>query len=335
MINVGLVGFGLSGRYLQAPFFMVHNAFNLKAIITSQEISNELFPNVAKLESIDNLLNDPRIDLISICSPNATHYQYAKKALLSRKHVLIEKPMTTTVTEAEELLALSKANGKILYTFQNRRFDSDFLTICKILQSKILGEILSFEASYERFKPALNPKQWKEEASPGSGILYDLGAHLIDQVICLFGIPLNYSGNVFTERANSIIDDAFNLQLDYSNLKVTLKSSLMAKELGPRYKIQGTNGSFIKYGIDPQEDQLKLGIWPKNPQFGKESEEFRGVIRSKLNGFESVSQVTSETGNWMELFNNLALAIKGEADSYIKPAEIIEQLRIIEKIKKI
>ncbi len=335
MINVGLLGFGLSGRYLQAPFFMVNDAFNLKAIVTSQEIPSDLFPHVIRFSDLDLLLSDPTIDLISICSPNFTHFDFAKKSLLAGKHVLIEKPMSATSSEAIELYALAKKQNRVCCTYQNRRFDSDFLTIQKLISSNILGEINSFEASYDRFKPELNSKEWKETATPGSGILYDLGAHLIDQAICLFGKPESYYGETFTERSASKIDDAFNLFLNYPNLKVTLKSSLMVKEQGPRYVIHGTKGTFVKYGIDIQEDQLKVGIWPDTPGFGKEQQEFNGVLNTIDKEIKSTNTIDTISGNWMGLFINLAEVIHGKSELKIQTWQIIEQLKIIESIKKL
>jgi len=333
MINVGLVGFGLSGRYLQAPFFITNPDFNLKAILTSQKIPHEFFPGTTQVNKLEDLLKDPQIDLISICSPNSTHYEFAKEALKAGKHVLVEKPMTARLSEAKDLWDIAILATRKLCIFHNRRFDSDFLTIQKLIQSEILGEIVSFEANYDRYKPELNSKSWKEEANACSGILYDLGTHLIDQAICLFGRPEHACGKTFIQRANSKIDDAFNLQLDYGKLKVRLNSSLVAKEEGPRYVINGTKGSYIKYGIDVQEEMLKAGTWPDAAGFGQESSDFNGTIKSNFRGLEISGIIESCRGNWMGLFENLAAAINGKEELTIKSEEIFWQLEIIEKIK--
>jgi len=334
MINVGLVGFGLSGRYLQAPFFQTNPNFKLLKIATSREIPTVLFPETQRVDNFEDLIADKNIELISICSPSNTHFDLAKKCLLADKHVLLEKPMTATAEEAKELVSLAKSKNKVLYVFQNRRYDSDFQTVKKVIESGILGEILKFEAHFDRYKPILNPKKWKEVPSPANGILYDLGAHLIDQSIHLFGKPLDYSGEVFTQRENSEIDDAFDLRLNYGRLKVALKSSLMVKELGPRYIIHGTKGSFIKYGIDVQEDHLVAGLWPGSVGFGVEPKELEGILNVNLNGLEIKGKVDTLPGNWNLLFNDLYEAIKNNKKPSLDLEDIIVQLEIINSIKE-
>ncbi|MCU0471428.1 MAG: Gfo/Idh/MocA family oxidoreductase, partial [Arcicella sp.] len=229
MLNVALIGFGLSGRYLQAPFFETNPNFNLKTIVSNSQNPKEYFPNVNVAKSLEEVLADDSIDLISICSPNATHFDYAKKTLLAGKNVLVEKPFTATIAQAEELITLAQTVGKTLTIFQNRRFDSDFMTVKKIIEDGLLGEILNFEIHFNRFKPVLNPKKWKETVSPANGILYDLGSHIIDQTIVLFGVPKSVWGQTFTQREHSEIEDAFDIRLDYGKLKVTLRSSLMVR----------------------------------------------------------------------------------------------------------
>ncbi|MFC3809828.1 Gfo/Idh/MocA family oxidoreductase [Lacihabitans lacunae] len=333
MLNVGLVGFGLSGRYLQAPFFQISSYFNLKSIITSQPIPQELFPGVGKASDFQELLDDTTIEVVSICSPSNTHYDYAKKALNAGKHVLLEKPMTATAAEAKELLDLAKAKNKVLYVFHNRRFDSDLMTVKRVIESGMLGEILSFEAHFDRYKPILNPKKWKEAATPANGILYDLGAHLIDQSIYLFGKPQSVTGEVFTQRENSEIDDAFDLRLDYGKLKVTLKSSLMVKDQGPKYVINGTIGSFTKYGMDVQEDHLVSGYWPHMSGFGVEPKANNGTVKTNLAGLEMEGKIETFAGNWGYLFEDFASVIINGTEPIIKIEQVIDQLEIIESIK--
>lgn len=333
MINVGLVGFGLSGKYLQAPFFQVNEKFNLKSIVTSQEIPKHNFPDTKRVDSFENLLEDQNISLISICSPSHTHFEYGKRCLLAGKNVLLEKPMTATSEEAEELIKMAKDLNLVLYIFQNRRFDSDFMTIKSIIESGVLGEIHSYEAHFDRFKPILNTKKWKETALPASGILYDLGAHLIDQSIYLFGKPSKISGSVFTQRDGSEIDDAFNLYLDYGKLKVTLKSSLMIKNQGPKYTVHGSKGSFTKFGLDIQEDHLVAGFWPNQPGFGFEKDEFKGTLKAEINGLDFVGKIDTIGGNWGLLFDDLFEVIQNNKPAIVEHQQIIEQLKIIEAIK--
>ena len=333
MLNVALIGFGLSGRYLQAPFFEANTNFNLKTIVSNSQNPKDFFPFVQVAKSLDEVLADSAIDLISICSPNSTHFEYAKRSLLANKHVLVEKPFTATTEEAEELILLAKRQEKILSIFQNRRFDSDFLTVKKIIEGNFMGEIHSFEIHFNRFKPVLNPKKWKEIVGAGSGIIYDLGSHIIDQVITLFGVPKAVWGQTFTQRENSEIDDAFDIRLDYGKLKVTLKSSLLVREDTPRYIIHGTKGSFIKHGIDVQEDHLKMGMKPTDDDFGIEAVKNYGILHTEINGLIFKGTVETEKGNWGLLFQNLHDAIVDGKELLIKPEEILEQIRIIEKVK--
>jgi scyllo-inositol 2-dehydrogenase (NADP+) len=335
MITTALVGFGLSGRYLQAPFFLANPNFRLKTIVTNNQNPTAIYPSVEKATSLEAVLADKDIDLVSICSPSSTHFEYAKQCLLAGKHILVEKPFVSTVAEAQEVLKLAKKLKKHVFIFQNRRFDSDFLTVKKVIENGFLGEILSYEAHYNRYKPVLNSKKWKEVVSPANGILYDLGAHIIDQSITLFGYPLSIFGETFTQRAGSDIDDAFDVRLDYGKLKVTLKSSLMVREDTPRYVIQGTKGSFVKYGIDVQEDHLKAGIMPNNPDFGFETPQYFGILNTEINGLHIRGQVTTERGSWHLLFQNIYDVIEKGAIPAINNEDIVEQLRIIQAVKNV
>ncbi len=331
-LTTAIIGFGLSGRYLQAPFMVANPNYRLKTIVTSQNIS-EVFPNVYSTKNIEDVLNDSEIELVSIASPNETHFELAKRCLLAGKHVLIEKPMTATLAEAEELIELTKKQGKILTVFQNRRFDGDFMTIQQILQDNLLGEILNVEMRYDRWKPILNPKKWKETVGPASGILYDLGSHIIDQTLALFGKPQSVWGETFTQRANSDIDDAFDIRLDYGKMKVKLSASLMVKEDTPRYMIHGTKGSFVKYGVDVQEDQSKAGLTPKSAEWGHESATNWGVLNTEINGLDFKGKIQTQAGNWGILFQNIYETIKKNNDLLIKTELILEQIRIIEQVK--
>ncbi len=334
MLNVALIGFGLSGRYLQAPFYEANPNFNLKTIVSNSQNPKAYFPAVEVMKSLEEVLADDSIDLVSICSPNDTHYDFAKKCLLANKHVLVEKPFTATVSQAEELIQLAKTQGKVISIFQNRRFDSDFMTVQKIINEGFIGEVLSCEILFNRYKPVLNAKKWKEVMTPANGILYDLGAHIIDQSIVLFGIPQSVWGETFTQREGSEIDDAFDVRLDYGKLKVTLKSSLMVREEGPRYILHGTKGSFVKYGIDVQEDHLKAGILPNMDGFGIEPASNQGVLNSDVNGLHFRGTIETLKGDWGILFQNLYEAITGKAELLVKPEEVLEQIKIMEQVKQ-
>ncbi len=334
MINVALVGFGLSGRYLQAPFFEANPNFRLKTVVCNSQNPQDIFPDVGVAKSIDEVLADDEIDLVSICSPSATHHELAIKSLRANKHILVEKPFTSSVAEAEEIIALAIEKNKVVCVFQNRRFDGDFRTVRKVVDSGVLGDLISYEAHYDRYKPVLNPKPWKEAVIPANGILYDLGAHIIDQTISLFGAPQGVWGETYIQREGSAIDDAFDIRLDYGKLKVTLKSSLLVREEGPRYVIHGTKGSFVKYGLDVQEDNLKAGLMPGMTGFGVESKANSGILNAEINGVSFRGHVDTEPGNWGILFQNLYETIAEGKELLIKPAQIVAQMKIIEAVKQ-
>ncbi len=334
ILNVAIVGFGLSGRYLQGPFFRSnYTCFRIKTVMSVSQNPQDMYPDIQVARTLDEILTDPDIDLVSIASPNDTHFDYARRCLLANKHVLVEKPFTATIAEAQELIAIAKSQNKILTVFQNRRFDSDFLTVQKVIENKLLGELLTFEAYFNRYSPILNSKKWKETTGASSGILYDLGSHIIDQALVLFGKPMAVSGQTFRQRQGTKIDDAFEIRLDYDLLKVTLKSSLMVREEAPRYVLNGSKGSFVKYGIDQQENHLKMGMWPKDRDFGIEPADKWGVLNTDIGGQHLRGHIETEVGNWSVLFENIYAAIANGEELLVKPEQIVEQLAIIEAIQ--
>jgi scyllo-inositol 2-dehydrogenase (NADP+) len=332
MIQVAIVGFGLSGRYLQAPFFVANPLFRLKTVVTRQD-PGAVFPGVGRASDIGEVLADPEIDLVSVCSPNDTHFDYAQQCLRAGKHVLVEKPFAAAVAEAEALLALAVQQDRHIFVFQNRRFDSDFLTVQRVIQQGLTGELLRFEAHFDRYKPVLHTKKWKEERVPGNGILYDLGAHLIDQSIALFGVPYRVWGESFAQREGSAIDDAFDIRLDYGHLKVRLSASLLTREPLPRYTLHGTKGSFLKYGIDVQEDHLKAGMRPDDAGFGVEPADQQGFLHTEINGLTLRGKVETLPGNWRQLFQNIADVLLDGHAPLIPTADVLPQLRIMEAIQ--
>lgn len=334
MIQVAIVGFGLSGQTLQAPFFARNPHFNLHRIVTRNQDPTRIYPGVLKTATLEDVLADPNIDLVSITSPDETHYAYAAQSLRAGKHVLVEKPFTATRAQAEALIQLAQQVGKHLFVFQNRRFDSDFRTVKQVLDQQLLGDIVRYEAHYNRYKPALSPKPWKEEVTPASGILYGLGPHILDQAIYLFGKPASVWGRTNKERTHSVIDDAFDLHLDYGRLTVHLSSSLMVREETPRYIIHGTKGSFVKYGIDLQEDHLKAGLMPGMPGFGIEDAIHRGILHTNLGDLTIRGTVETLPGDWGILFQNIAEVLLDGAAPLIPLEDVLEQMRILERIPR-
>ncbi|MEM9258699.1 MAG: Gfo/Idh/MocA family oxidoreductase [Bacteroidota bacterium] len=330
-LQIGLLGYGLSGRYLQAPFFAAHPGFKVVRVMTSREAElRERFPDLSPAKKVEDILGDLAIDLVAIATPNATHYDLARAALEAGKHVLVDKPACPTAGQLRELRDLAATRKLHLFVFQNRRWDSDFLTVKQVLNSGVLGQLVSYEARYDRWKPSPNAKAWKETPGPGAGMLYDLGAHLIDQSIALFGVPTHVNGSSWRQRSFSSIPDAFDLLLEYNDgLRAKLSCSLLVKEPTPRYRLNGALGSYVKYGIDIQEDQLKAGLESDDPHFGTEPEEQVGVLHT------DVGRVNYPTlaGRWMGLFENIYDVITTGAKPAVPLEEIIAQLEIIESVE--
>ncbi len=333
-INVGIVGYGMSGKYFHAPFIHSNEKFNLKKIVERKsEYSKKDYPYIEVVKEYSSLLKDDSLDLIIISTPNSTHKDFTKEALLAGKNVIVEKPFTITSKEAGELIALAKKQNKILSVFQNRRWDGDFLTVQKIIKSGYLGRLVEFESHYDRFRNFIKPHTWKEEEGKGHGILYDLGSHLIDQALVLFGLPESIWADVRTQRDGGKVEDAFEIVLFYksnSSPKVTLKGSLLVREVGPRYIMHGTNGSFIKFGLDPQEEDLKKGISPLSEEWGIEPKENWGLLNTEINKFHFNGRIETEAGCYQNYFNNIYDAIVNKKPLAVKPEEAKNVIRIIE-----
>ncbi|MBL7813371.1 MAG: Gfo/Idh/MocA family oxidoreductase [Saprospiraceae bacterium] len=334
-LNVGLIGFGLSGRYLIAPYLMVNPLFRLKTVVQQRAATAaEIYPSVNVVKDLNDVLTDKDIDLVIVSSPNETHFDYTRRALLSGKHVLVEKPMASTAAECEILIDLAERQGKVLSVYQNRRFDGDFQTVQNVIKNKLVGDVFNYEARFDRWAPQANPKKWKETPSLITGVLYDLGAHILDQALVLFGSPKSFNGQVMTQRADTTIDDAFDLRLDYGQLKVTLKASLLVREPTPRYMVHGTKGSFVKYGIDPQEDMLKAGMTPDQKGFGEDTPQYFGTLNTDINGLHVQGKIETLKGDFGLLFQNLYDTIVNGNDLAVKPEQVLEQIKIMETIKK-
>jgi scyllo-inositol 2-dehydrogenase (NADP+) len=278
VINVGLVGYGLAGSVFHAPLMASVPQLRLSKVVTSRsdQVAKDL-PGVAAVPDISDVLGDPFIDLLVIASPSANHFEHATAALLAGKHVVIDKPIAIAVREADELIALAENQGLILSIFQNRRWDGDYLTARHSIEQGWLGKVFHYEVHFDRFRPQIKAG-WREEPRPGSGILYDLGAHLIDQSLHLFGMPRAVTADIIAQRAGAKVEDYFHLVLDYAPLRVILHAATLVPHPGPRFTVHGDGGSFLKYGLDGQEDALKQGLRPGDQQWGADQREYYGEL---------------------------------------------------------
>lgn len=330
-IRVGLAGFGISATVFHAPFFATMPEYELVTVLErTKNESQKKYPFVRVVRSIEELVADPSIDLIVITSPNETHFPYANAALQAGKHVVVEKPFTNTSAEAQELVTLAAASGKTLSVYQNRRYVSDFLTIRDLLDKKLLGEVHEFEGHYDRYRAEARPQAWREAVKPGSGILYDLGPHIIDQALYLFGLPQSITADIRRQRPHAKVDDYFDLRLNFGFTKIILHAGMLVREPGPRYMIHGTVGSFIKYGEDPQEAQLRAGALPIGEDWGQEPEGNYGLLHTEINGELVRQPLPSHAGNYGLYYKNLYDTIAHHAPLKEKPEHGYNTVRLIE-----
>ncbi len=330
-INTALCSFGMSGLVFHAPFLVVNPHFNFYADWErTKNIAEEKYPGVKTYRTLETMLADDSIELIIVNTPNFTHYEYAKKALNAGKHVIIEKPFTVTVKEGKELIDLAKKQNKKLSVYQNRRYDSDYRTIKKVLDQNLLGELVEVEMHFDRFKEELSPKMHKEIPGPGAGSLYDLGSHLIDQALQLFGIPQKIFADIRIVRPQSRVDDYWELLLYYEKLRVCLKSSYAVREALPGYILHGLKGSFIKAKTDVQETLLQQGFTPGGKDWGKEPESEKGLLHTEINGKVTREFIESEQGNYGDYYNAIYKAIRDEKQLPVSAEEGLNVIKIIE-----
>jgi len=333
IIEVGLVGYGMAGQVFHAPIISSVSGLHLKTVVERREQKAKMrYPWVSSVKDIEKVLADPNIELVVIATPNATHFDYVRLALEAGKHVVVDKPFTTTSTEAKALIKLAKENNRLLSVFQNRRWDGDFQTVRQVIDRGLLGRIVDVEIHYDRYIDYLRPNTWKEEDNPGAGIVYDLGSHLIDQAQVLFGVPKSVAADIRRQREASQIDDAFELILNYDKgIKVTLKAGMLVREKGPHFIVHGTRGSFIKYGLDPQEAALKLGLMPnEDPLWGQELTEDWGKLNTEVNSLHFVGKVETIRGDYRSYYENISAALIKGIELAVKPDEALNTIRIIE-----
>lgn len=332
-INVGLVGYGFSGAVFHAPIINRVQGLRLsKVVSTNAEKVTQDNPHAAVVDNVNDLFNDPSIDLVVISSPNTTHFPFAFEALQAGKHVVIEKPFVNVVSEGEVLLHLAKEKNLLLSVYHNRRWDGDFLTVQRLIESGDLGEIHTFESHFDRFVPVVS-NNWREKDQPGSGTLFDLGSHLIDQALVLFGTPQTIFADIGTQRNSAEADDYFHLLLKYEKTRVILHSSMLMKQQGPRFQVHGTKGSFVKYGYDSQEDLLIKGVKPGDTAWGMEEPEHYGVLTIE-DRLSSERIIETETGCYECFYKGIAESIHSGQPAPVRAEEATNTIRIIEAAKQ-
>lgn len=329
-IKTALLSYGMSGKVFHASFLDLHEGFELiGAWERSKKLIQHDYPHAKSYSSIEELLQDD-LDLVVVNTPVGTHFEFAKQALLAHKNVLVEKAFTTTVAEAEELRDIAREKKLKLAVFQNRRWDSDFKTVKQILDQDILGEIVEAEIHFDRYNPNLSPKQHKETANPGAGILKDLGSHIIDQALTLFGFPEALNADIRITRDHSLVDDNFDILLYYPRFRVRLKAGFFVREMLPSYVLHGKKGSFLKARGDVQEDELKLGKKPSRDNWGIEPDYKEGLLHTEVNSVVIREIVPTLHGNYFEFFDGIYDSITNNKPEPVNAEDGVNVMRIIE-----
>jgi predicted dehydrogenase len=330
-VQTALASFGMSGKVFHGPLLKVNSQFRVtKVMERSGNLSAGLFPEAMIVRDFGTLLGDPEVELVIVNTPDPMHYEMAKMALLAGKHVVVEKPFTLRSSEADELIALASGSGLLLTVYQNRRWDGDFLTVKEVLKSGILGRIVEFESHFDRFRPDLNFSSWKEHGDEYTGVLYNLGSHMADQALQLFGVPEAVTSHLRIVRPGGKAVDYYDIRLHYSSFSVLLKCSYLVREQGPRYIVHGTRGSFLKWGIDPQEELLKNGSLPTGNSWGIEKENDWGILHISIGNEELRGRVVTLPGNYPAFYENLYGAIRHGLPLAVHPSEARDVIRLLE-----
>jgi len=333
IITAGLLAYGMSGKVFHAPFLNTHNGFNLKAIVerTNKNAVSD-YPEIISYSSIDELLADEEIELVVINTPNNLHYEHSKAALEKGKHILVEKPFTATSAQAKELFDLADKFGKQIFFYQNRRWDSDFTSVKKVLATGKLGKLNEMHLRYDRYRNVIGPKAFKEKAIEASGLLYDLGPHLLDQVISIFGKPLSFHKVLGKNRKDTLVDDYFTIQLSYpDSVNVFVTSSMLVVNPQAAFVLHGVYGSFIKQRADIQEEQLLAGMKLTDDGYGIESKGKDGLLTTiDEDGNKTEEIIPSEIGSYLPLFDAVYDSLIDNKPYPVTRENVLTQLEIIE-----
>ncbi len=334
-INTAICSFGMSGWVFHAPFIEAHAGFNFYGVLErSKNLAQKKYPAVKVFRTLEEMLADEAIELVVVNTPNKTHFDFTKQALLAGKHVICEKPFTVTVAEAAELIDLAASQQKKLSVFQNRRYDSDYKTIQSVLSQHALGNIVEAEFHFDRFKEELSPKLHKETPGQGTGALYDLGAHLIDQALQLFGMPEAVFADIVAMRPISQVDDYFEVLCYYKACRVRIKGSYQVREALPGYVLHGSKGSFIKPKTDMQEAQLQAGMLPTDTGYGVEPETEKGLLHTVVDGSIIREYIPSLKGNYLDYYEGIYQAIRHNAPLPVTADDGKKVIQVIEAALK-
>jgi scyllo-inositol 2-dehydrogenase (NADP+) len=332
MVRVGLIGFGLAGQAFHAPVIRGVPGMELACILERHGSNAKTkYPEVRVARTLDEMLSDKTIGLCVVATPNDSHYSYTKACLEAGRDVVVDKPFTPTMAEAEQLVRLAAERGRLITVYQDRRWDGAFLTVKKLVSSGALGTVAEYESRFDRFRLETKPSAWREQAEfPAAGVLWDLGPHLIDGALVLFGEPETIYASALCQREASKIDDAFDVILQYPRTRATLRARIIAYAPSHHLLLHGTKGSFIKYGMDPQEEILRSPNCPDGldwgANWGLETKEHWGTV-SRVG--ETPRRVETERGDYRGFYANVRDAIEKRSPLDVTPEQALRTMRAL------
>jgi predicted dehydrogenase len=322
MLNVGLVGFGFAGKVFHAPVIRAVDGMRLSAIVQRHGPPDPKYADVEFVRSVDELLQRP-IDLVVVATPNTSHHLIARQALLAGRHVVVDKPFTTTLAEAQDLVHAARQQQRIVTVYQDRRYTGDFATVQHVVAGGALGRVTSYESHFDRFRPEQKPNAWREAPLPGSGVWFDIGPHLFDQALVLFGIPQAIGADLRIERDGGRVDDAFDVTLYYPTVRAVLRASMLRPPVGPTWIVNGTRGSFVKYGMDPQEGALKEGRTPDERDWDTDPPQLHGTLITS----DATRTVPTLRSSFARYYENVRDAMLGKAELAVSPEWSLDVMR--------
>lgn len=320
MLRIGIIGFGMAARVFHAPLISSVDGLELAAVVERHgDQAAQRYPGLKIYRSLEELLADSSIDLAVVATPSGTHFDVARQVLASRKHAVVDKPVSVTSVEVAQLIELARANGTLLIPFHNRRWDGDFLTVQKLLHEHQLGRVVNIESRFDRWNPGATRRPWKDDPSQGGGVLLDLGTHLVDQALVLCGKPLAISADVLRERDGDGSDDAFTIRMRYEKCFVTLGANALSSPAGARFHVRGTRGNFRKKGVDPQEAALNKITRISAADWGQEPPTEWGLLCVDVEGGMVSRPVTTVAGDYRLFYAGVRDALSGQCSPQCLP----------------
>jgi len=330
MIRVGLVGFGMAGRVFHAPLLSSVEGLELAAVVERHtDNAAQRYPGITTYRTLEDLLADSSLGLFVVATPNASHFEVARQILDAGKNVVVDKPMAITSGEIAQLMQIAAARKALLIPFHNRRWDSDFQTLYKLAREGPLGRIVHLESTFDRWRPIPKARAWKDEPAQG-GMLLDIGTHLGDQALALFGKPKAISADVTRERDGEGANDSFTLRLRYADFSISLSANVLSSLARPRYHLRGTKGNYWKWGLDPQEAALNQIARIGNTPWGQENPANWGTLSVDVDGGVVTRPVTPIPGDYRLFYAGVRDALLGKAQAPISALSAWRAARLLE-----